>query len=304
MKIRIFFAAALLAAAMTGCKSGAYETTKSGVQYELHSSDKSKKVENGDLVSINYILTLLKKDGKDTVLANTNTMGGPEKVLLKESKKDDDIITRTMLEILPKMGVGDSASFIVPVDSLDKKLTANMPILKDGGNLKWEIKVAEVMSKADYHKKQEEAKTQIEGFIMTLKDKNPEQAAKDSALIEDYLKKNNLTAQRLPSGLYYIITKEGSGETPLPYQIVSVDYKGYLMDGTVFDNSFERGQPISFPLGVGQVIPGWDQGLMLFKPGTEGKLLIPSYLGYGERANEKIPANAVLIFDIHLVDVK
>lgn len=304
MKIRIFFAAALMAAAVAGCKSGAYQTTKSGIQYELHASDKSKKLQSGDLVSIDYKLSLLKKDGKDTVLDNTKTNGGPTKIVLRDVNKDDDIINRTMLEILPQMGVGDSASFIIPVDSLDKKITANMPLLKDGGNLKWEVKVADVMSKADYRKKQEEAKTQLEGFIMTLREKNPAQASKDSALIEDYLKKNNLTAQRLPSGLYYIITKEGTGDAPLPYQMVSVDYKGYLLDGTVFDNSFERGQPISFPLGVGQVIPGWDQGLMLFKPGAEGKLLVPSYMAYGERANERIPANSVLVFDIHLVDVK
>lgn len=107
------------------------------------------------------------------------------------------------------------------------------------------------------------------------------------------------------SGLYYNITKQGDGASAEKGKTVSVHYKGMLMDGTVFDSSFNRNQPIDFPLGMGQVIAGWDEGIQLLNVGDQATLIIPSDLAYGERgAGGVIPGGATLKFDVELVNVK
>jgi FKBP-type peptidyl-prolyl cis-trans isomerase len=132
--------------------------------------------------------------------------------------------------------------------------------------------------------------------------------AADQALIKKYIADNKLTnAQRLPSGLYYVRTSaDTTGAKAAAGQTASVLYTGKLLDGTVFDASSKHGNtPFDFPLGRGQVIPGWDIGVALMHKGEEGVLLIPSALGYGpDGAGSDIPPNAVLRFDVKLVDVK
>lgn len=108
-----------------------------------------------------------------------------------------------------------------------------------------------------------------------------------------------------PSGLRYKILQKGEGKKATKGANVSVHYKGQLLDGTVFDSSYKRKQPIDFPIGVGQVIPGWDEGIQLLQVGDKARLVIPSDLAYGERgAGGVIPPNATLIFDVELMDVK
>ena len=112
-------------------------------------------------------------------------------------------------------------------------------------------------------------------------------------------------AQKTASGLYYLIEKQGAGAQAAAGKTVNVHYTGTLADGTKFDSSLDRGQPISFQLGRGMVIRGWDEGIALFKVGGKGKLIIPSDLGYGSQgAGGVIPPNATLVFDIELVNVQ
>ena len=106
------------------------------------------------------------------------------------------------------------------------------------------------------------------------------------------------------SGLRYKILQNGEGKQATKGATVSVHYKGQLLDGTVFDSSYKRKQPIEFPLGVGQVIAGWDEGISLLKVGDKARFVIPSNLAYGERgAGGVIPPNAALIFDLELMGV-
>ena len=108
--------------------------------------------------------------------------------------------------------------------------------------------------------------------------------------------------KKTASGLYYTITKEGEGEHPPKGANVSVHYKGTLVDGTVFDSSYQRDQPIEFSVGVGQVIPGWDEGILLLNKGAAARFVIPSHLGYGAKgAGGVIPADATLIFEVELI---
>lgn len=107
------------------------------------------------------------------------------------------------------------------------------------------------------------------------------------------------------SGLRYKIIQNGDGKQATKGAGVSVHYKGQLLDGTVFDSSYKRKQPIDFTVGIGQVIPGWDEGILLLKVGDKARFVIPSNLGYGARgAGGVIPPNATLIFDVELMNVK
>lgn len=107
------------------------------------------------------------------------------------------------------------------------------------------------------------------------------------------------------SGLRYSILQKGSGKQATKGAMVSVHYKGQLLDGTVFDSSYKRKQPIDFNVGIGQVISGWDEGIQLLKVGDKARFVIPSELAYGSRgAGGVIPPDAPLIFDVELVNVK
>lgn len=104
------------------------------------------------------------------------------------------------------------------------------------------------------------------------------------------------------SGLQYKVITEGSGESPKTTDIVKVNYEGKLIDGTVFDSSYERGEPIEFPLG--QVIKGWTEGVQLMKKGAKYEFYIPSDLAYGEAGNPGIEPNSTLLFTVELLDFK
>jgi peptidylprolyl isomerase len=108
-----------------------------------------------------------------------------------------------------------------------------------------------------------------------------------------------------PSGLKYTKLVEGAGATPQRGQTVTVHYTGTLQNGTKFDSSRDRGRPADFRIGIGQVIKGWDEALMMMKVGDRWKLVIPSAIGYGPQGRPPdIPGNSTLIFDVELLGVK
>ena len=121
---------------------------------------------------------------------------------------------------------------------------------------------------------------------------------------EDYLSENarRPEVETTESGLQYEVLEEGSGAKPGARDRVTVHYKGELLDGTVFDSSYDRGEPISFALN--QVIKGWTEGLQLMPIGSKYKFTIPSELGYGSRGQGPIPANSVLIFQVELLGIE
>jgi peptidylprolyl isomerase len=112
-------------------------------------------------------------------------------------------------------------------------------------------------------------------------------------------------AVKTASGLIYIITRHGTGALAKAGDTVSVHYTGTLTDGTKFDSSRDRGEPIEFPLGQGRVIKGWDEGISKLHVGDQAILIIPPTIGYGSRgAGDAIPPDATLIFIVELVGVK
>lgn len=133
-------------------------------------------------------------------------------------------------------------------------------------------------------------------FVSCSKDENIDYVAKNEQEIIAYIAKNNLTAQRTDSGLYYVILNQGTGSNPTATSNVTVAYKGYFTNGTVFDQSSSAGS--SFYLN--QVIKGWTEGIPYFKTGGNGILLVPAHLGYGNNNYNGIPGGSVLIFDVKL----
>jgi FKBP-type peptidyl-prolyl cis-trans isomerase len=129
------------------------------------------------------------------------------------------------------------------------------------------------------------------------------QAAIDQNIIIQYALKNNLDVKRTSSGLYYVVEKEGAGAAPLAQDIVTINYRGYLLDGTEFDSSYKKGQPLTY--SVSGFVPGWIEALQLMKPGEKIKLIVPSALAYGQMGTPGGPIgpNAVLGFDMELLKV-
>jgi FKBP-type peptidyl-prolyl cis-trans isomerase len=169
--------------------------------------------------------------------------------------------------------------------------------LRDGlGNAKAQLSDEEVQAAMNQFQQQIMAKQQ---------EKMKVQGEKNKKAGEDFLAANKTKpgVKTTASGLQYQVLQEGTGPTPKPTDKVTVNYKGTLLDGKVFDSSYDRGQPVTF--GVGQVIPGWVEALQLMKVGSKYHLVIPSALAYGENgAGGDIGPNSVLQFDVELLKIE
>lgn len=204
-----------------------------------------------------------------------------------------------VLDVLKETRVGDVVVLIMPVDSIP-----NPP--KDIADLKfieYEMTIKNVTDKAGYEKYMADMEEKLKGERMASMEKLPaiEELVKNT--IKDY-SSNTLKTTSTPSGLKYFIIEEGKGDNAKDGQTVSVQYYGALKNGTQFDNSFTRGQAFSVPVGAGQVIKGWDEGLKLLNKGSKAFLFIPAELGYGAQDSPQIPANSELVFYIEMEDIK
>lgn len=141
----------------------------------------------------------------------------------------------------------------------------------------------------------------LNSFMFNSCSKEDDYSERDDKSIREYLQKKSLTAQKTESGIYYIITVPGNSQKPDLNSMVTVHYKGYFLDDAVFESSYSGSAP-TFPLSG--VIKGWQEGLQLFGKGGKGTLFIPSRLAYGNSGVAGIPANTVLIFDIHLINIE
>ena len=142
---------------------------------------------------------------------------------------------------------------------------------------------------------------EFEKFNKSKSDRIKRQKEKDQQLLNSLSKGFSKTS----SGLMYKFENENKSKKPVNGEQVKVHYKGMLIDGTVFDSSYKRDQPIEFTLGIGQVIKGWDEGISLLGIGDKARFIIPSDLAYGESgAGGVIPPNATLIFEVELISFK
>lgn len=188
-----------------------------------------------------------------------------------------------------KMKVGDKATFIVPFN-LAFGAQGMRGYVAPFSTIVYDVELIGLTSKEkmEAERQKEAAKAQ----------------ADEAKGINKYLSDNKISVAPTASGLYYVEEVAGTGKQAMAGKSVKVHYTGYLLDGTKFDSSIDRGQPFEFTLGQGQVIPGWDEGVALMKEGGKAKLIIPSKLGYGPRgAGQSIPPNSSLVFEVELIEV-
>lgn len=168
------------------------------------------------------------------------------------------------------------------------------------------ITQGDIIESVDIIREGDEAKNwnAVEAF-RTFEGSRAKREAEAKAKAEAEVEKLAAGFEKTDSGLRYKFINKGNGKKAEKGSTVSVHYSGSLENGKIFDNSYSRKKPIEFPLGMGHVIEGWDEGIALLQVGDKARFVIPSYLGYGERgAGGVIPPNATLIFDVELMDVK
>jgi FKBP-type peptidyl-prolyl cis-trans isomerase len=204
-------------------------------------------------------------------------------------------------------GTNGSQFFITHVQTpwLDNKHTVFGHVV-EGQDVVDTIAQGDTLQKVEIERVGEDAKKW--NAVETFRQFNGAKAEREAAAKkeqQEFLDSISKGFEETESGLRYKIIQKGDGAKAEKGSGVAVHYKGMLADGTEFDNSYKRGNPIEFPVGTGQVISGWDEGIQLLKVGDKARFVIPSNLGYGSRgAGGVIPPNATLIFDVELMDVK
>ena len=271
-----------------------YEKSTNGLYYQFFTQNTGEQPQVGELMEV--ILGCTVNDTAVVVPVTENIMQ------LMESQFPGDLF-----EGMAMMHKGDSASFIVNIDSTFKYLLGQPQLpekFKSTDVMRFEIKLKDFYPESEYARRfAENVRKMNADRAALLQTDHPEETAKAAKELADYLAKNKIVAEPTASGLSYVMTQEGNGEKPEVGKPVKMHYTGKLLNGTVFDSSVERGEPFVFPLGVGQVIPGWDEGVQLMSKGEKGVLYIPYYLAYGDRpAGDKIPAFSNLMFEVELVD--
>ena len=283
--LKIIIACLLLASFAQAQKAVKYSKSKTtGLSYVMHKSNKGPKLKLDDVVTLN----LKYSTSKDSLVFDSWKMGKPIQLkIAKASFKGD------LMDGLNLLTVGDSASFLINADSLfTKTFGAPRPAFIDSSSfLSFTVKI--ISTTTDAALKAEELKLEKEN------------AMKEDEVIAKYIAEKQITPSKSSSGLMYIVSEPGTGEQAQAGKTVKVHYTGRLLDGTKFDSSLDRNEPIEFKLGQGMVIKGWDEGIALLKVGGKALLIIPSNLAYGSRgAGGVIPPFSPLTFEVELVSVQ
>ena len=271
--------AVLMAITIVSCgKYKGFKKNDDGYYYKFYvTNNDSVQPQDGDMVLIDYAIRT-----DDSLLVHSMTR------LLMDTAfafyKGD------LFDAIRIMHLGDSATFIFEADTFAHYyLGDQFPF--DKKEIYVDVKLVNLLTKAELDEMEREYYKGLENMRI-----------QDEELRAVYLEENKIT-DNTPSGLYYKLTKTGKGKKAEAGKWVTVHYTGKLLDGTVFDSSIGR-DPISFPLGAHQVIPGWEEGIALMQEGGQCTLIIPSDLGYGENGAGSIPPYATLVFDVELISVE
>jgi len=274
-----------------------FKAMPNGILYKSIKKGNGKTTASeGDFLKLNLSYYMHRGGKQDSLIFTSQNL--PDKVVQVGVVKP--IYKGDLMEGMFSMAEGDSAQFIVPADSFLLKSAGSRGIpegIRKDDKFLFNIKLIELTPKAVVEEKRkiENAKKEAEMSQKSFDEKNSR---------DEYLKANNITQAPTNSGLIAVVSQEGSGAKPTVGQKVTVHYTGYLVNGTKFDSSVDRGEPFSFTIGKGQVIQGWDEGIAMLSPGAKAKLIIPSSIGYGGRNMGSIPPYSTLVFDVELLKVE
>lgn len=298
MNFRLLIALSLLIASVHafGQNNGGFERLANGVQYKIFTPNTGVKIKQNDVITFHFI----QKTDKDSVLFSSFSAARPVTIPVQQSRNISDL-----MYFFPLLAVKDSALVKVPADSLFIDSTMERPpFLPKGSTLQFVIKVEKVQSMNEIIAEQQRMADSLKTSELNA--------------VSKYIADRKLNFTTTASGLKYIITKPSVLAKPVAGDTVLVNYTGKTLDGKVFDSSIEANakeagldqpgrdyEPISVVVGQGQVIKGWEEGLLLLNQGSKATFIIPSELAYGQRgAGQDIKPFSPLLFDVELVKVK
>jgi FKBP-type peptidyl-prolyl cis-trans isomerase len=285
-----------------------FKRLKSGLEYAfIIDKPTTQKPKEGDLIRVNMISVGANRIIYSSAQANKNK---PAEFNITKPGFNGDIV-----EAIMYMSVGDSMVAQVDAQTIFKNTKNKMPdFMKAGDKMQYYIKLVSIKTKEELMKEQQaKMQKQIQEQMAKQQKDQKKIALTDEKKLQAFFKEKNITPTKTASGMYYMITQNGSGESPKMGDKVKMNYTGVLLDGTKFDSNvdtaFGHTNPFEFNLGKGMVIKGWDEGVALLKKGSKAILYIPSGLAYGGNArpgggaNPKgIPANSCLVFEVELLD--
>ena len=293
-------------------RHGFFKKTATGLAYRVVSKGEGPSPQEGEMM----VLNVSYKTEKGRVLFSTEDQGLP---LARPYSKDTISEDGGFLEAVGMLQKGDS---LLCRFSAAELFGDNLADVAQQYGLKKDTKIFLHLHLQDIMTEEAHKKWETEQIAMLQKRRQEaaeQQRQEDAQAIANYLAEHQITAEATSSGLHYVIDTPGQGVQPKQGDKVKVNYTGWLLDGKVFDTSLvavaqQHGihnpqrtyEPMEFQLGAGQIIQGWDEGIRLLHQGGKARLFIPSTLAYGNQrvGGGLIPPNAVLVFEVELVDVQ
>lgn len=289
MRTLLFSFLGLLLMAQTACQNKGVKT-ENGYMLTNHTNNEGPKAQLGEtiVVSVNTWVG-------DSLMGSTDRdFGGPREYPLPTKEQLDQYKAQqrvpALIDAALMMAEGDSATLIEDIDSSKQQFLP--PALKEEKVIRYEIKLVDIVSAEDKEKAAEKSKN----MFTTVK-------SKMETIVKDYAAGTlNDKITTTDSGLKVIIEDKGSGAALKAGNFAKVHYYGSLTNGTMFDNSYERGEPMGFALAQGQMIPGFDEGVQMLNKGGKAIFFIPPALAYGETGTPggPIPPNAEIIFYVEV----
>jgi FKBP-type peptidyl-prolyl cis-trans isomerase FkpA len=311
--LQFSFIALLLVSILSSFEKCFFKKTATGLAYKVVRKGKGPKPQNGEFV----LFTMLFKNEKGDTLFNPADQ--EPLVICYDDSNPENHGDGGLQEAFSMLKKGDKTLFKVNAKKLlrdDFERWAEKYHLEENTNLLVEIDVQDVLAQ-DAYKEWQEKRLQMRQEQQ--KEKAAKQLELDIESIDRYLSENKIIAQKTASGLRYVIDNPGKADAKAPQfgDVVKVNYIGKTLDGRLFDTSIEEVAkqhnvynsmrtygPLSFQVGKGQVIRGWEEGIKLLNKGAKARLFIPSPLAYGSYSmGEVLKANSILVFEIELVDI-
>lgn len=283
MRNFLFIALVAATALLVACNSKGIET-EHGFRFINHTNKGGVKPQPGETVLVQSYVWI----GDSLMSSSQRNFGGPREYNLFPKENLPERVP-ALYDAVLLMGEGDSATIFETIDTFLRKFVP--PALKDAKEVRHELVLVDVITKAEKDKQKAEAEAQFQSV-----------QNKTQSIVQNYAA-NKLGSQltATASGLQVIIEDKGSGAPVKTGEQVKVHYYGCTTDGQMFDNSYQRGEPYPFPAGVGQMISGFDEGVMLLNHGGKAFFFIPAKLGYGDQAAGQIPPNSELIFYVEVI---